>query len=153
MDIVKVIAYSCPRAHDYSWCECAMIYDRDIAERLCCPSVLRRTNNGERRPNASEVWFDVQTRACSQACARIKRVICQAEKASHNEKSPAQVPGQGSIFSPGSDGHGREDLRLASAREFGTYHGHRDIGTNCSRSKSKPLLRRLASASADNSIA
>lgn len=34
----------------YSWGGCSLIYDGDIAERLCCPSELKKTRNGERRP-------------------------------------------------------------------------------------------------------
>ena len=36
---------------DYSWGDCSLIYDRDIALRLCTPSELKRTRNGERKPN------------------------------------------------------------------------------------------------------
>ena len=35
----------------YSWGGCSLIYDGDIAERLCTPSELKKTRNGERRPN------------------------------------------------------------------------------------------------------
>ena len=59
----------------YSWGGCSLIYDSDIAERLCTPSELKKTKNGERRPNSREEWLDVQARALSQACNRIKRII------------------------------------------------------------------------------
>ena len=45
----------------------ALIYDGDIAERLCNPSEYKRTREGERQPNARETWGDVQTRALYQA--------------------------------------------------------------------------------------
>ena len=51
----------------YSWGGCSLIYDGDIAERLCCPSELKKTRNGERRPNSREEWLDVQARALYQA--------------------------------------------------------------------------------------
>lgn len=51
----------------YSWGGSALIYDRDIAERLCNPSELKRTRNGERRPNSREEWLDTQARALGQA--------------------------------------------------------------------------------------
>lgn len=51
----------------YSWGGCSFIYNQDIAERLCTPSELRKTRNGERRPNSSEDWLDVQARALWQA--------------------------------------------------------------------------------------
>lgn len=63
-------------AHDwseYSYGGSALIYDCDIAERLCTPSELKRTRNGERNPNSRESWLDVQTRALCQAATR---VIC-----------------------------------------------------------------------------
>lgn len=59
----------------YSWGGCSLIYNSDIAERLCCPSELKRTRNGERRPNSREEWLDVQARALSQAEARVQRVM------------------------------------------------------------------------------
>lgn len=52
----------------YSWGGCSMIYAGDIAERVCTPSELKKTHNGERRPNSSEDWLDVQARALYQAC-------------------------------------------------------------------------------------
>ena len=55
----------------YSWGGCSLIYDSDIAERLCCPSELKKTRNGERRPNSREEWLDVQARALYQAETRI----------------------------------------------------------------------------------
>lgn len=57
----------------YSWGGSALIYDSDIAERLCCPSELKRVKGGERRPNAREEWLDTQARALHQAYTRIKR--------------------------------------------------------------------------------
>lgn len=59
----------------YSWGGGSLIYNSDIAERLCCPSELKRTRNGERRPNSREEWLDVQARALSQAEARVQRVM------------------------------------------------------------------------------
>ena len=40
----------------YSWGGFSLIYNGDIAARLCCPSELKRTRNGERRPNSREEW-------------------------------------------------------------------------------------------------
>lgn len=59
----------------YSWGGCAFCYDSDIAAALCTPSELKKTRNGERRPNSSEEWLDVQARALYQASNRIKRAI------------------------------------------------------------------------------
>ena len=64
----------------YSWGGCYLVYDGDIAELLCTPSELKRTRNGERRPNSSEEWLDVQARALNQAARRIissARRVCR----------------------------------------------------------------------------
>lgn len=66
----------------YSWGGCALIYDKDIAERLCNPSELKKTKGGERNPNSREEWLDVQARALSQAS---NMVIIFAAKEKSNE--------------------------------------------------------------------
>ena len=57
----------------YSSGGCALIYDGDIAERLCTPSELKRTRNGDKQPNNCETWIDVQTRALRQAWFLIRK--------------------------------------------------------------------------------
>lgn len=57
----------------YSWGGSSLIYDEDIAKRLCTPSELKKTRNGERRPNAREEWLDTQARALRQAAYHIIR--------------------------------------------------------------------------------
>lgn len=78
--VEKTLLNGAPTWHDYSWGGCSLIYDADIAERLCCPSELRRTRGGERRPNAREEWLDTQARACFQACMRIKRIVSRGQE-------------------------------------------------------------------------
>ena len=56
----------------YSWGGSSLIYNGDIAARLCCPSELKKTREGERRQNSREEWLDVQARALAQA-ARVVR--------------------------------------------------------------------------------
>lgn len=51
----------------YSWSGCSLIYDSQIAARLCSPSELKKTRNGERHPNSREEWLDTQARALYQA--------------------------------------------------------------------------------------
>lgn len=51
----------------------ALIYNKDIAEHYCTPSELKKTHNGERRPNSRESWLDVQARAFWQAALLIKQ--------------------------------------------------------------------------------
>lgn len=60
---------------EYSWGGCSLIYDGDIAERLCTPSELKKTRHGERRPNSREEWLDTQGRALCQAAGRVRRGI------------------------------------------------------------------------------
>ena len=64
----------------YSWGGCSLIYNSDIAERLCSPSELKKTRNGERRPNSREEWLDTQARALFQAANRVCRHIRTLEK-------------------------------------------------------------------------
>lgn len=64
---------------EYSWGGCSLIYDPDIASRLCCPSELKKTRNGERRPNSREEWLDVQARALHQAANRVYRHLKMLE--------------------------------------------------------------------------
>lgn len=58
----------------YSWGGCSLIYDEDIAKRLCTPSELKKTRNGERRPNSREEWLDTQARALYQASNRVAKL-------------------------------------------------------------------------------
>lgn len=58
---------------EYSWGGCSLIYNGDIAKTLCSPSELKKTRNGQRRPNHNEEWLDTQARALYQAC---HMVIC-----------------------------------------------------------------------------
>lgn len=64
----------------YSWGGSALIYNSDIAERLCCPSELKKTRHGERRPNSREEWLDTQARALFQACNRVARLYSRIVK-------------------------------------------------------------------------
>ena len=70
---------------EYSWGGCSLIYDSDIAERLCTPSELKKTRHGERRPNSREEWLDTQARALSQAAGMIRRNIGMAIRAQLRE--------------------------------------------------------------------
>lgn len=68
-------------AHDwkqYSWGGCSLYYNGDIAARLSSPSELKKTRNGERRPNSQEEWLDVQARALYQACNLVTRAVRSA---------------------------------------------------------------------------
>lgn len=59
----------------YSWGGSALIYNEDIAFRLCTPSEFKRTDGGFKKPNSHEQWLDVQSRALYQAAALILKLI------------------------------------------------------------------------------
>lgn len=61
----------------FSWGGSSLIYNQDIAERLCSPSELKRVTNknGLRDyPNSREHWLDVQARALYQAANRVAEI-------------------------------------------------------------------------------
>lgn len=60
--------------NEYSWGGSSLIYNGDIAERLCTPSELKRCRDGERKPNRNEEWLDTQARALSQAAKRLSSI-------------------------------------------------------------------------------
>lgn len=52
----------------------ALCYDCQIAERMCAPWELRKTDGGCKDPNPRESWIDVQSRALTQAAQLVLRV-------------------------------------------------------------------------------
>lgn len=65
---------------EYSYGGSALVYDGDIAAALCTPSELKKTRNGDRRPNSREEWLDVQARALRQAFSRVYSAIKSARQ-------------------------------------------------------------------------
>ena len=65
---------------EYSEGGCSLVCDVDICRRLCTPSEIKKTHNGERRPNKQETWLDVQARALYQACRLILKIKKEVEK-------------------------------------------------------------------------
>lgn len=59
--------------HQYSYGGCSLIYDSEIAKRLCTPSELKRKKGGELQPSTRETWLDCQARALSQAARIVLR--------------------------------------------------------------------------------
>ena len=64
----------------YSEGGCALIYNRDIAERLCTASELKKTDNGRKDPNAVETWIDCQGRALYQAACLVREAFLAAQQ-------------------------------------------------------------------------
>lgn len=66
----------------YSEGGCALIYDGDIAKRVCTPSELKRLTraNGtlKDRPNRHETWIQCQARALFQACELVSNIVRNA---------------------------------------------------------------------------
>jgi hypothetical protein len=79
-DLEKELLNGARTWKEYSEGGCALIYDGDIAERLCAPSEYRKTRQGERAPNARETWLDVQARALGQAANLIATVSKEGSK-------------------------------------------------------------------------
>lgn len=61
--------------YEYSYGACALVYDGDIAERLCTPSELKKKRGGDLNPNSRETWLDVQARALFQAAGRAWKAV------------------------------------------------------------------------------
>ncbi|MEG2688113.1 MAG: hypothetical protein RSA24_02980 [Clostridia bacterium] len=59
----------------YSWGGSSLIYNGDIAKRLCTPTEYKRSNGGDRKPNGNEEWLDTQARALFQACELILKTL------------------------------------------------------------------------------
>lgn len=62
----------------YSYGGCSLIYDFDIAVRLCTLSELKRLKGGDLNPNSRENWLDVQARALHQASLSARLAISAA---------------------------------------------------------------------------
>ena len=65
---------------DYSYGGCSLIYDGDIAERLCTPSELKKKDGGRIAPSRHDNWFNEQAKALNYACLRIKSKFRLLEK-------------------------------------------------------------------------
>ncbi len=63
----------------YSQGGCALIWNADIADRLCTPSELKRKRGGELQPSRRETWLDCQARALQQAESLIRRALRRME--------------------------------------------------------------------------
>lgn len=70
----KILLNGAKDWHQYSEGGCALIYDKLICRRLCSPSEIKKTKDGERRPNKQETWIDVQARALYQAAQLIMKI-------------------------------------------------------------------------------
>jgi hypothetical protein len=79
-DLKKELLNGARTWKEYSEGGCALIYNADIAERLCAPSEYAKTRQGERAPNSRETWLDCQARALGQAATLIATVLKEAAK-------------------------------------------------------------------------
>lgn len=60
----------------YSYGGCSLIYDEDIAERLCPPSMQKKKDHRRR----GTPWLDVQARALGEAAAALIRLVNKMSK-------------------------------------------------------------------------
>lgn len=65
---------------EWAYGGCGLVYDVDIAERLCTPSELRKKRGGELEPSLRESWLDVEARAVGQAAATIKVIVSVGQR-------------------------------------------------------------------------
>lgn len=72
----KLLLNGCNDWKEYSYSGNSLIYNRDIALRLCTPSEFKKTKEGKNRPNSKEEWLDTQARALYQA----SEIILNLEK-------------------------------------------------------------------------
>ena len=79
-DLKKELLNGARTWKEYSEGACSLIYDADIAERLCSPGEYRKTRQGERAPNRGETWLDCQARALGQAATLIATVAKEGAK-------------------------------------------------------------------------
>ena len=61
----------------YAKSGCGLVYNSKIAKRLCSPSELKKTRNGDRNPNPHEDWLDCEARALFQAWLIIKTIVSE----------------------------------------------------------------------------
>lgn len=68
--------------NQYSEGGCSLIYNKDIAERLCTPSELKKSTRSDGslkdRPNSRENWIQCQSRALFQACELVSNIVRNA---------------------------------------------------------------------------
>lgn len=72
-DLEKAALNGADNWQQFSFGGSSLIYNEEIARRLCCPSELKRCNYGERKPNSREEWLDCQARALFQAFNRLSK--------------------------------------------------------------------------------
>lgn len=65
---------------EWAYGGCGLVYDTDIAERLCTPSELRKKRGGELEPSSHESWLDVEARAVGQAASAIKVIVSVGQR-------------------------------------------------------------------------
>ena len=74
-DLKKELLNGARNWKEFSEGGCALIYDGEIADRLCSFSEYRKTREGQRAPNSRETWLDVQARALGQAATLIASAL------------------------------------------------------------------------------
>ena len=74
-DLERLLLNGAENWEQYSRGGGALVSNVLIAEALCTPSELKKTRNGQRRPNKDEERLDTQARALFQACQKILALV------------------------------------------------------------------------------
>lgn len=70
----------------YSYGGCSLIYDGDIAERVCTPKAYERCRGGELSPGRGKTWLDVQAKALEQAARLIIKTYIDIKSSTLDSK-------------------------------------------------------------------
>lgn len=73
--IQKVLLSGASDWDEYSAGDCSMVYEGEIAARLCSPSQLKRYDGGTKTPRNYDSWIEVQAGALHQAAALVLEQI------------------------------------------------------------------------------
>lgn len=60
---------------EYSYSGSALVYDEEICERLCPPSLVKKKRGGELPPHQDETWLDYQAKALERAGRGVMNAI------------------------------------------------------------------------------
>ena len=71
----KQLLNGAPNTRAYSWGGCSLIYNEDIAQRLCTTSELKKKDYGRLQPTSKIEWLDLQARAIYQAIILLKNIL------------------------------------------------------------------------------
>lgn len=72
-DLKKKLLNGADNWSHYSWGGCSLVYDYDIAKRVCTPSEFKRKREGALSPRRGAEWLDIQAGCLKIAAYKITR--------------------------------------------------------------------------------